>query len=126
MKHDRPFFASGPSRTCIDTVWKHAVITAHVSGEGRAAGTIMWDMVKFYESISHETMVKAALKQGFDISLLKASLCMYRAPRYLAMREAVGEGLFPTRGLIAGCSRATTLMKSAAASRFGHGQRIVS
>ena len=71
----------------------------------------LWDLTKFYECFVHSKLIAAARKYQFPEALLRVSLNLYRAPRFLSLMKQAAPPLWPTRGIVAGCSAATTFVK---------------
>ncbi len=78
---------------------------------GHAAITVLEDMESFYETIDRDILVDEARRLGYPTCLVRASLAAYAAPRMITFGRATAKELHARRGLIAGCSFATTLVK---------------
>ena len=69
------------------------------------------DVTAFYESIDHTALRTAAAATGFPSVLLEAALASYGIERRVKYGAFVADKRFATRGVVAGCSLATTLVK---------------
>ena len=74
------------------------------------------DLAKFYETIDHVLLAYWATALGFPIECLRYAIRCYRQPRHLVHSSIVAVGLLTIKGIVAGCSLATTLALSAAAA----------
>jgi hypothetical protein len=111
-QHDRPYFAAGTNRSAIDAVWRQALrAEAATAEQGATAAAVLTDLEKFFENIDHELLLERAEKHGLPLPLVKLALAAYSGPRMIRMRDFVAEELFADRGIIAGCSLATTLTR---------------
>ena len=83
------------------------------AGHGREehAGVLLWDMVKFYESLNHERIWQQAKMCGLPLQLVRLALNAYRWTRWICMGPRVYEGIDPLRAVVAGCSLVTVLIK---------------
>jgi hypothetical protein len=79
--------------------------------KGEAAAVVLEDMESFYETINRDHLLAEAQALDFPMHLLRASLAAYAAPRVLTLNGIAAKELHPRRGLIAGCTFATTLVK---------------
>eukprot|EP00959_Pyramimonas_sp_CCMP1952_P190905 3992454-Pyramimonas_sp.AAC.1 len=72
---------------------------------------LLWDMTKFYENFSHERLVAEARKFGFPTAITQLCVSAYRYGRFVSMASAVAGPFFARRGVVAGCSMATSLVR---------------
>ena len=80
-------------------------------GAGSAAATLLWDLVKFYESIGHARLYHEARALGYPLTVLRLQIAGYQFPRHLSLEGMVSRAVLPFRGVVAGCGGATTLVK---------------
>ena len=66
---------------------------------------------KFYERVPLQHLVGAAKDLGFPSGLLRLALRTYRGRRFIQYEKAYSSSVFARRGIIAGRSLATTLVK---------------
>ena len=71
----------------------------------------MTDMESFYELMDRDQLVKEAEALGFPRALIRAALAAYAGPRIITMHGRCARELYPEKGIVAGCSLATTLVK---------------
>ncbi len=109
--NSRPFFATAAGSGPIDAVYRQALRQEAAKSTGQAAITILEDMESFYETINREILIDEARRLGYPTCLIRASLAAYAAPRMITFGSAVAKELHAQRGIIAGCSFATTLVK---------------
>ncbi len=110
-KHERPFFAASAGAGPIDAVYRQAMRQEAAVASGGAAAVILEDLEAFYESIDRERLLDEARKRDFPVAIVRACLAAYAAPRMITMDKMAARELYPRRGVIAGCSFATTLVK---------------
>ncbi len=111
VNNDRPFFAASAGIGPIDAVYKQALRQEAACANGEAAAVILEDMEAFYEGIDRDALIAEAQAVGFPMVLVRACLAAYAAPRMLTMNGVATREIYPRRGLIAGCTFATTLVK---------------
>ena len=70
-------------------------------------GTSLVDLVKAFERLPHDLIVKAARKHNYCLWTLRLSLSAYRAKRVIALDGAVSRPIQATRGITAGSGHAT-------------------
>ncbi len=110
--HDRPYFAAGAHRSPVDAVWRQSLrAEAAMSEEGWTAAAVLTDLDKFYEHIEHQDLLDRAARLGFPEPLARLALAAYGGPRMIRLRDFVAEEVYADRGVVAGCSLATTLTK---------------
>ncbi|CAK0794176.1 unnamed protein product, partial [Prorocentrum cordatum] len=104
-------FNMAPHRHTTDSVWRAVVRGDIADHSGKFVATLLADLKQCYEHIGHHTMLSEGIRCDFPLFALKAALDSYRWPRRLLMDNAVGEPLYPTRGIVAGSSTATFEVK---------------
>ncbi len=111
-RNERAYFAAGSDRSPTDAVWRQALrAEAATAGGGSTAAAILTDLEKFYEHLDHDLLIERARKHGFPTPLVRLAVAAYGGPRMIRMKEFVAEELHAERGVIAGCSLATTLTR---------------
>lgn len=73
---------------------------------GLAAGTVLWDMEKFYDSVRVSALCHEALKLKFPALLLALGLQVHLAPRTCKAEGHCGAPIQPSNGIVAGCGQA--------------------
>ncbi len=120
-RHDRPYFAAGSHRSPVDAVWRQSLrAEAAVAKEGWTAAAVLTDLEKFYEHIDHEELLARATRLDFPEPLARLALAAYGGPRMIRMKNFVAEELYADRGVVAGCSLATTLTKVYTVEAYDH------
>ena len=71
---------------------------------GQSVATILWDIEKFFDSLSARDVYAAALRMGYPPSELILALSMHLAPRCLLLNGVASCIILPSRSIIAGCS----------------------
>ena len=56
-------------------------------------------------------LIREAQELGFPAGLIRAALAAYAGPRLISLNGSFARPLYPRRGIVAGCSLATTLVK---------------
>ena len=109
--HDRLFWGASKGRRPLDPVWRWAV-EAESCPDGAIVATSLVDIAAFYESLDHDALRRAARKHDFPETLLEAALAVYGTmARHVINGGYTAPARWATRGVIAGCSLATTLVK---------------
>ena len=86
-------------------------MAAFCGRHGMAAASILADLLKFYELVSHDALRREAEAVGFNLRLLRALCVIYSSPR-IALAGGCASEPFAVGGTIAaGCSCATGLAK---------------
>ncbi len=111
LSNDRPFFAASAGVGPIDAVYRQALRQEAACADGGAAAVVLEDMESFYEGIDRDALLTEAQAVGFPTVLVKCCLAAYAAPRMLTLNGIAAREMHPRRGLIAGCTFATTLVK---------------
>ncbi len=109
--HLRPYFSSAKGNGPLDTLWR--MTARHEAGvaEDQQAGIVADDLAAFFETVSRETLMREAQALGYPAPVLRAALAAYAAPRMLTLQGRVARELYPTVGVVAGCSLAMSLVK---------------
>ena len=84
FSHELDCFAMGKHRSPVDVVWRQAVRAEASVCTGQAAANILWDLVKFYESLSHSRMYEEARALEYPLAVLRLQLAGYSFPRHLS------------------------------------------
>ena len=66
------------------------------------------DIVKAFESVQHHLVVRAAIKHGYNLTVLRLSLAAYRAPRVIGINGVFSRLIVATTGITAGSGFATS------------------
>ena len=109
--NSRDYFCMGAERSCVDTVWRQALMCEAQVAEGRQAATALWDISSYYECIAHEALWDRGRQTFFPQRLLALALNMYQSARHLTFAGMATPPVCVGVGLPAGCVFATTLVK---------------
>jgi len=118
LRFDQPFFAMSRGRRVTDPVWRHAVSQEAATLGGEEAAGLLWDLVKYYESVPFALLLDEALATDFPLMVLRLCIKAYQFARWVSLFGMVEKGVRATRGIIAGCGGATTLVKLASLRRL--------
>ncbi len=110
-QHERPYFSASKNNGPLDTVWRLAARQEAGTAQGEVAGTLSEDIQAFFESIDRDRLVAEARALGFPMAIVRAALAEYSAARVVSMHGRIGRELYPTTGVVAGCSLAMILTK---------------
>ncbi len=109
--HQRPFFAAAAGNGTVDVMWRLTARQEAGVQEGLEAAIVGEDLASFYEGLDRGRLVAEAVAVGFPIQLVRAALGAYSMAHMVTLQGRFAQELYPTRGIIAGCSLATTLVK---------------
>ena len=104
-------FASCRNRSPVDVVWRHSAAAEFAKEQKSAFVCLLWDILKCYELIRHQDLVTAARRHNYPIAILRLTITSYMAPRRITMAGVVSRPIFPTRGIIAGVTTATSELR---------------
>ncbi|CAK0891075.1 unnamed protein product, partial [Prorocentrum cordatum] len=115
-KWERPidqqaFWGNSSSRGCDEAARLHDIFAAHAKPPLEAAGSFYADLSNYYEHIGHCELKVAAQARGFDVWLLRALRCTYRAPRRARVGTCLSDAVAANGAVVAGCSCAAALAK---------------
>ena len=80
---------------------------------GQKAVTILWDIQKFYDNMSVDSIATSAKALRFPMRSLALALPMYRSGRRLQNKGAVSREISrPSRSAVAGCAVAPSLARA--------------
>ena len=79
---------------------------------GQEALCILWDLAKFFETICLDKLAARCKHLGFPAQIASVCLNMYRGPRFLTLGRMVQGPFYAMRGVIAGCSTATSFVRA--------------
>ena len=91
--------------------WDFALSNEAVKATG--GSTVAWqgDLEKCYEYIPFQSIVEEAVAARFPPVITKLALCMYAGSRRIVKDKVYSNAVRTRKGIIAGCSIATTLVK---------------
>ncbi len=106
----RGYLAAAIGSGALGAVWRKAARQEAGVGAGSVAASTLDDLESFYESLSRDRLLEEAEALNFPLPIVRACLAMYAGPRMLLLQGQAARELHPTRGIIAGCAIATTLV----------------
>ncbi len=109
--HQRAYLSSSRGNGSIETMWRMATRQEAGVSEGEQAGIVADDLAAFFETIDREALMREAVAMGYPLPILRAALGAYSAARMLTLQGRVCRELYPTVGVVAGCSLAMSLTK---------------
>ncbi len=110
-RHPRPYFGASAGNGPIDTLWRMAARQEASVASGEVAATISEDLHAFFENIDRDRLLAEAVALGFPLPILRAALAAYSSARMLSMSGRMCREMYPTTGVVAGCSLAMVLTK---------------
>ena len=113
VSHTTPLgsFAAERGKAPCDVVWRHAFKSEAAKAQKSHFGIVLWDLKKCYDMVDHHQLVKAALRHGYPLFLLRLSICSYRADRRIVYKGMVSRVMRAQRGILAGNCFATTELR---------------
>eukprot|EP00972_Heterocapsa_arctica_P085380 12584057-Heterocapsa_arctica.AAC.1 len=75
----------GKQRGPADVMWRQAVKSEASVTKGHAACVLLWDLVKFYESLCHRRLFREAQALNFPLAIIRLSLAAYAFPRFITL-----------------------------------------
>ncbi len=123
--HRRPFWSADKSNGPGDTIWRQEARQEARVADGGQAATLIYDMEAFYETIDREVLLERARATGFPEPLIRVCLAAYGGPRMLSKDGALAREMYPTKGIIAGCGMATTMVKIYCLDPFDKVQKAI-
>ena len=107
----RSYWSATAANSPVDTVWRQAARQEAAVAEGEEAAVLLYDLEAFYETMDRQLILERARATGFPMAVIRMALSTYGGPRMLSLRGALARELFPVRGIVPGCSLATTIVK---------------
>ncbi len=107
----RPELAAAPGRGASQTAFETALATEVAAARGQVAATSAIDMSKYFETVEVSEYVLPALRVGLPKSIVALASHFYLGPRRIRVKGAVSLELYPRRGIVAGCTWCTVLIR---------------
>ena len=108
---DQPWMSACRGRAPTDIVFRSELRAQGAVTRGEVAGSISCDISSFYEVIDHSLLATRARDLGFPLAPLRGAIRGYRLARFLVASGAVASPLCTLKGIVAGDSFATPLVK---------------
>ncbi len=109
--HQRAYFSAARGNGPVDTMWRLAARQEEGTADGLEALVAGEDIQSFFEVLDRGRLAEEARAVGYPIPLLRAAMAAYSAARVLTLQGRIARELYPTTGIIAGCSLAMALTK---------------
>ncbi len=110
-KHEREYFASGKGRRIQDVVWRQLVRAEAGEGNAKSAGSVLWDMASFYDTLRRARLWRMVVKHGYPTAIARLAFSYYDAPRALALEGRLSQPVFARDGVLPGCVFANALTR---------------
>ena len=97
-------------RQSTDAVWTQALYDEAMEQSGMAASTVLYDLVKAFESVPLEHVWGRGLVMGFPPGVLRLALEVCSFARHLTLSGVVAKGVDTLSAILAGTTFATDLL----------------
>ncbi len=111
QRHHRSYFSATKGNGPVDTLWRLSARQEAGVAAGEVAATVSEDLKAFFEAVDRERLVREARALGFPVPIVRAALAQYASGRMLSMGGRICREMYPTTGVVAGCSLAMVLTK---------------
>ena len=109
--NDRPYLYAGAAKGAEVAAWKQAA-RAELAVEGGASyAQVLLDLVKAFERVPHDILLREARRLGYPLWLLRLSLATYKLSRVVRVGAVVSRLMWAIRGITAGSGLATTELR---------------
>ncbi len=109
--HGRDYLYAGEGKGADIAAWKQAARAEYATTVGASYGQVLLDLVKAFERVPHDVLVREAIRQGYPLTLLRLSLAAYRLDRTVRVGDATSVAMMASRGITAGSGLATTELR---------------
>ena len=113
MRFERAFFFGSKLRSVTVCSWRASAVSEYARQIKQLASRRLFDLVKAFENIQHQTLQKNTRYYEFSTALLKFLCRLYRAPRTVMVGLVATDFFRTTRTVVPGCSFADLLMRLA-------------
>jgi len=110
-EHNRSYFAARKGNRAIYTVWRQSLEAEISTANQRSTASVLIDLRSFFDHLNHADLAARAEEAGFNFNVTRLAISAYRHPRALCKKGVLAAPLFPTRGVLAGCGLASTMIK---------------
>eukprot|EP00972_Heterocapsa_arctica_P060829 8972427-Heterocapsa_arctica.AAC.1 len=70
----------GKQRGPVDVIWRQSAKSEASVTKGEEACVLLWDLIKFYESLCHQRLFYEAEGLTFPMAIIRLSLAGYAFP----------------------------------------------
>ncbi len=110
-RNRRSFWSADKGNSPLDTIWRQEARQEAAVADGLQGAALLYDLDSFYELIDRDLLLQRARRTGFPEVVVRVCLALYACPRMLSLDGALTREVYPERGIIAGDTMATTLVK---------------
>ena len=110
-RFNRHYFSFGAGKSAPNAIFRMLVDAEAALAKGDEAAAPFLDLEKFYENVGHAVVMRAACATGFPVTVVKLAVAMYGAQRRLTREGCASKAVSCWKGIIAGCSHATAVVK---------------
>ncbi len=110
-KHPRAYFSASKGCGPVDAMWRLAAQQEAGVAEGHVAATVSEDVQSFFETLDRERLANEARALNFPLPIVRAAFAAYSSARVVTMGGRVSREVYPTTGVVAGCSLAMAFTK---------------
>jgi len=107
VANDRECMYAGPAKGADVAAWKQSLMAEAASSMKLPYASTLLDLVKAFDSVPFDWLVKQAIKYGFNLWLLRLSIASYMLGRVLDIDGYCSVVIWVTRGIAAGSVLAT-------------------
>ena len=115
---DCPFFYGSSGRASSKAAWEHLLYEEVAAASEQAVITILLDVEKCYEHITHQQLVDEAYALGFPTAILRIAVEAYRGPRRLVAKQAVSERVEVCQTIVLGAVLPLSCLKPCCVARL--------
>lgn len=110
---ERPYFYAAPGKGAQQAVARQSVAAEiALAKQGHAVATSLFDLDKFYESITTIEAFAALIRIGIPERVALLVMHIYLGPRCILLRGFAGQLIFPSQAIIPGCTLATITVRA--------------
>ena len=109
--NERSYIYAGAAKGAHIAAWKQAARAEMASLASAQYAQVLLDLVKAFERVPHDVLLREAIRLQYPLWLLRLSLATYRLARVLRVEGAISRIVVPNRGLTAGSGFATTELR---------------
>ena len=109
--HERPYFYAGPTKGASVAAWKQAARAELGASLRLDYAAVLLDLVKAFDRIPHDWLVRQAQRYEYNLYLLRLSLAAYGLARVVRVAGVYAAAVVATRGITAGAGLATVELR---------------
>ena len=105
--HERQSLYAGPGKGAEVAAWRQGALAEAARAMSMEYATSLLDLVKAFDSIPYDWLVRQAERFGYNLWMLRLSISAYRLGRVLVIDGCCSRTVVGARGLTAGSALAT-------------------